>query len=77
MLFNQTQKKRLQIIMDMDEQLRELEPLFYSEINDGEIDQLMRVRDELKKLASIVMEDAIRGGNGKVLRKKRRVLKVS
>lgn len=65
MLFNQTQKKRLQIIMDMDEQLRELEPLFYSEINDGELDQLVRVKNELQRLANMVMEDAIRNGNGK------------
>ncbi|MCD6414531.1 MAG: hypothetical protein J7L23_02775 [Candidatus Diapherotrites archaeon] len=73
MLFNQTQKKRLQIIMDMDDHLKELEPLFYSEFGEGETAQLIKVKDELQKLANLVMKDAI---NGKTRKRELRRVKI-
>ena len=59
MIFKDLQKRRLEILLRMDSELKELEPLFYAEIAEGEYAQFAKVKLEMQKLTNNILSEAM------------------
>jgi hypothetical protein len=59
MLFRDVQKKRLEILMKIDGELQDLEPLFYSEVSEGDFIQFTRAKKELQRLTRSILAESL------------------